>query len=307
MEQLHTTRKMMDLCQREQPETLPFTVALPSYHPNFSEGYDLFQKYIDDFADIIDPPVLSFDYYPVGREEHDTVKQLDESYLWCDLECVRRAAEARNIPYWFYYQGQNLHDVDFFIFPMVRLMLHAALLHGVKGLQQYTAFYSVVDAETGGPGIFFEDQKQIHAEMRELGNTLMALQFLRIIHDDSLLPNDPYMKQVRTPMADSELLTGSLPYRTSVSEHTDAYGNRYLMVLNRDYLKEADITLELKATSRVYEVSRKDGEQYVICDSADQIQVHLQPGDLALYRIQPAQEEAFTVEYYLDKEPYPVA
>ena len=101
----------------------------------------------------------------------------------------------------------------------------------------------------------------------------------------------------------NELLT----YRTSVSEHKDAYGNRYLMVLNRDYLKEADITLDLKATSRVYEVSRKDGEQYVICDSADQIQVHLQPGDLALYRIQPAQEEAFTVEYYLDKEPYPVA
>ena len=307
MEQLHTTRKMMDLCQREQPETLPFTVALSSYSPHFSQGYDVFQKYINNFADIIDPPVLSFDYYPVGREEHDTVRQLDESYLWCDLEFVRQAAEARNIPYWFYYQGQNLHDVDFFIFPMVRLMLNAALLHGVKGLQQYTAWYSVVDAETGGPGIFFEDQKQIHAELRELGNTLMALQFRRLIHDDSLLPGDPIMDTLRTPMAESELLTGSLPYRTSVSEHTDAYGNRYLMVLNRDYLKEADITLDLKETSRVYAVSRKDGEQYVVADSTDQLQLHLIPGDLALLRIQPAQEEAFTVEYYLDKAHQPEA
>ena len=33
----------------------------------------------------------------------------------------------------------------------------------------------------------------------------------------------------------------------------------------------------------------------------------LQPGDLALHRIQPAQEEAFTIEYYLDKEIYPIA
>lgn len=302
VEQMQETRRMMDLCQREQPETLPFTVALPSYAKFFGGDYDKFQQYITDFADIIDPPVLSFDYYPVGRPEHDTVRQLDESHLWCDLEFVRRTAEERNIPYWFYYQGQNLHNVDFFTFPMVRLMMHSAVLHGVKGLQHYTAWESVVDAKTGGPGMFFEEQKGIHAELRELGNTLMALQFCRVIHDDSLLADDPTMEQLRTPMAESELLTGSLPFHTSVSEHRDAYGNRYLMVLNRDYLKDNDITLNLKEASRVYEVSRKDGEQYVVADSTDKIQLHLIPGELVLCRIQNADEEAFTVEYYLDKE-----
>lgn len=302
IEQMHETRRMMDLCEREEPRTLPFTVALQSYNKHCRWENGDFERYINSFADIIDPAIMSFDYYPVGRDAHDTEKQLDGSMLWCDIEFIRRASKIRGIPFWFYYQGQNLHNVDFFIFPMVRLMMHAGILHGVKGLQHYTAWDSVVDPTDGGRGVFFEDQKQIHAELRELGNTLMALDCLRVIHDDALLPGSPYMDAMRVPMDESELLKGTLPYRISVSELADAYGNRYLMVLNRDYMKEAEITLDLKAPSRVYEVSRKDGEQYLVSQASTQLRASLIPGDLALYRIQPVEEEPYTVEYYLEKD-----
>ena len=161
----------------------------------------------------------------------------------------------------------------------------------------------MVDPETGRAGRYFEEQKQVHAELRELGNTLMALACDRVIHDDALLPNSPYLKQLRASMEESELLKGKLPFRTSVSELSDAYGNRYLMVLNRDYLEEKDITLELKAPSRVYEISRKDGEQNLLADSAQTLTMHLIPGGMAFYRIQPTEEEAFVIEYYLEKDP----
>jgi len=305
IEQMHTTRRMMDLCERERPSALPFTVANPSYNPRFLWKDGNYSKYIDNFMDIIDPPIMSFDYYPVGMKEHDKTRQLDESLMWCDLEYVRRACKKRNIPFWFYYQGQNLHYEEFYIFPMIRLMMHAALLYGVKGLQHYTAWECVVDPADGGHGVFFEDQKQIHAELAELGRTLMALECTHVIHDDSLLPDCPYMEELRTPMSESKLLAGKLPYRTSVSELTDGYGNDYLMALNRDYLEEKDITVTFKQPSRVYEVSRETGEQSILCDNVTEFTAHFIEGGMGLYRVEPAAAEPSIIEYYLEKDIIP--
>ena len=92
-----------------------------------------------------------------------------------------------------------------------------------------------------------------------------------------------------------------MPYRTSASEFEDAYGNKYLMVLNRDYLAEKTLTLALNGKYRVYEVSKDDGLQYIAADSTDKLNVQLAAGDAALFRLQPADEEAFTIEYRLSK------
>ena len=110
------------------------------------------------------------------------------------------------------------------------------------------------------------------------------------------------MDKWRTPMEESELLSGALRRRISVSEHSDAYGNRYLMVLNRDFVNSTQIQLDLKAPSHIYRVSCEDGEQQPIFMNAKRLPVSLDPGSLALYRIQPAEEEPFTVEYYLEKD-----
>ena len=299
-EQMNETRRLMDICEREKPDGLAFVVAIPSYNTSFTWQNGLFPQYFKDYADVIDPVVFSFDYYPVGMKEHDRVRQLDESLMWCDLGLAKKVADEHDMPLWFYYQGQNLHHVEEFIFPMVRLMMNAGALYGAKGLQHYTAWESVVDID-GGHGEFFEDQKAIHAEFRELGNTLMAIEFKRVIHDASLLPGSPYIEGLAASIQESELLEGELPYRTSVSEHEDAYGNKYLMVLNRDYLRETDLTVSLKANCRVYEVSKEDGEQYVVAENAKEIKAHYIPGEMKLFRIQLAEEEAYQIEYVLDK------
>jgi hypothetical protein len=109
------------------------------------------------------------------------------------------------------------------------------------------------------------------------------------------------MEGLRTPLAESELVEGGLVPRSSISEHTDAYGNRYLMVLNRDYEETAILSLKLKGLSHVYEISRESGEESLIEERIKALPVFLAPGDLRLYRIQDANEDPFTVEYYLEK------
>jgi hypothetical protein len=129
----------------------------------------------------------------------------------------------------------------------------------------------------------------------------MALPCQRVIHDDMMNPEKDAMDGIHTSMEESELLEGSLTPRISVSEHSDEYGNRYLMVLNRDYENEASFNLRLKNLSNIYEVSKEDGEQRLIFDLRQSIPVYLAPGDLVLYRIQNADEEPYTIEYYLEK------
>ena len=303
-DQLVETGRMITACEAERPGVLPFTVALPSYHPRTHWEDGAYIPYIDRFADLIDPAQLSFDYYPIGLREYPEGSQLDDSLMWCDLEAVRRAAAKRDIPFWFCYQGQKLHFYKHnkeFTYPMIRLLANAGILHGAVQLNCYTEFEGMVDPETGGRGIYFDEHRKFLGEVRMLGNTLMALKCLRVIHDGTLLPNSPYMKDLRTTIADSELLAGDLPARISVSEHADAYGNRYLMVLNRDYDRDAHYSLALRNDSHVYKVSADDGEQHLIYENTKLLLGHLEAGALALYRIQPATEEPYTVEYYLSK------
>ncbi len=299
-DQLHESRRLIDLFQKEDPSRLPFTVAIPSYNDKYTWENGEFAAYLERYCTIIDPPVLSLDYYPIGLRWYTDEKQLDDSFMWLDLGLMRKLGRKYDLPLWFYYHGQNLYKYHRFTFPMVRMNMYAAALYGAKGLQQFTTGGSVLDG-VGGKGIFFEEQKRIHREFRMLGNTLMALDNKTVLHSDDLLPGCEHMKGLADRMEDSLMLCGELPARVSVGEFEDTCSNRYMLILNRDYETDRTVTLALKEPSRIYEVSRVTGRQDVICESTETIKVSLAKGDAVLYRVQKASAAPFTVEYRLEK------
>ncbi len=299
-DQIDEARMLTDICEKNAPDKLPFSVAIPSYNTEYGWGNMLFPEYLERYLTRIEPPVLSLDYYPVGMKEHNEELQLDKSRIWCDLSLMKKLAKKYDMPMWFYYQGQNLHNVEFFIFPMVRCMMYAGALYGAKGLQHYTSM-GAITTEAGDKDIFFEEQKAIHEEFKNLGKTLMALDCKRVLHDDSLTPPCEIFDQLFDKISDSAYLSEKLPNRVSVSELEDEYGNGYILVLNRDYMKEASFTLKLNDGYRIYEVSKKDGLQYVAYENTSELAIMLAPGDAMLYRVQKADEEAFTIEYRLEK------
>lgn len=299
-DQLAATRALTDECEQEAPDLLPFSVAIPSYNPDDTWENGLFPVYLEKFVTVIDPPILSLDYYPIGLPGYTPEQQLDNSKMWLDLGCMKALGETYGLPLWFYYQGQNLHNAPRFTFPMIRSMMYAATLYGCKGLQHFTAVGSIID-EDGNPAWSFEEQKVIHEEFRNLGGTLMALTARRVIHDGSVDTGNPAYTRLHQTEADSAYLGGPLPRRASVGELEDDYGNGYLLLLNRDYDRAQSFDIPLGDAYRLYEVSKTDGCQYVVADSTRRITVTLDKGDAVLYRIQKADEEAFTVEYRLIK------
>lgn len=315
-EELAEARRQMDMLEKLAPNALLFTVTIPDYNnggnPNdpselpkqWENG--LYEPNFRRFVEVMDPPVVSFDYYPVGNyfdvwgdRVFNYENQFDDTFLWCDLGLARKIAKEKDLPLWFYYQGCHLYKwTKHFTFPMVRAMMYIAAMHGAKGLQHYRAQESVIDGE-GNPGMFFEEQKAIHAEFHALGNTLMALESTKLYHSDDLLPGCEYMEGLKNDISESALFCGKLPKRCSVGEFSDAYGNSYAMILNRDYEKALECELSLTGDFRIYEVSRKDGEQNVIFESTKTLPITLAPGDAVLVRIQPAADEPFACEYKL--------
>ncbi|MBR3837141.1 MAG: hypothetical protein IKJ74_03260 [Clostridia bacterium] len=297
-DQRKVTAKLIEVMERECPHLLPYTVAAAK------------PSYIDPLADEVSPAQLSFDIYPFGNigQELCAVDQLDRCNFWVYMSIAYSAAKRIGAPLWFYYQGHQLFykpSFDRYTFAASRMMANAALLYGAKGISAYVEFDGFVDPATGGKGVHFEEQKKLNEETAKLGNTLMALDCLRVIHDESLQPDTEKYKEHwekgLSTMEDSELLEGQLPNRLSISELTDAYGHKYLMVLNRDYRLEHHFCLKLKTPSRVYRVSEEDGLERMVYAETKKLKGHLTPGSLALYRIQPVEEEPYLVEYYLEK------
>ena len=316
-------RRQSDILLECVPDALLFSVFPPSYNsgPTWDNGqyYAAFEEYLK----VVEPPVLSMDHYPIGDYcelypglVYTDEKELDDSPMWLDLAVARNLARKYQLPFWFYYQGCGIFNTEKITFPMVRSMMYAGALYGAKGLQNYTAagtYYLPSDGKpyptketvllaTGEKGEFFEEQKAIHEEFRNLGNTLMALENRAVYHSSELMPFGKYgeiYKEYADDMEKSCILTGELPARTSVGELYDAHGNDYLFILNRDFYKALDAELHFKGRFHVYEVSKTDGKQSLINESVSGFRIKLEKGDAILLRLQDASEEPCTVAYCL--------
>ena len=128
----------------------------------------------------------------------------------------------------------------------------------------------------------------------------MALENKLVYHSDEVtMPDTEGVDGLVDSVKDSNIVDGKLPRRCSVGEFTDAYGNEYMLVLNRDYEADLNAEIALKGEYRFYEVSREDGKQRVSFDAVNSLPVKLNKGDAVLYRVQKASDEPFTVEYKL--------
>jgi len=292
-DQLALARKLVDRTEELYPEMLPYVCS------------DTIS--IDAVADKVDPVFIAFDQYPYGgggaRGITPETRMDGWVRYWNFMETAFRAAKRIQAPFWFIYQGHELgyHPCfDPYTFTASRMMAMSALLYGVKGVSCYIECDGVLDPETGRHGMYFDEQKKLNRELSMLGNTMMALECQRVIHDDSISAHSDSVSHLT--MADSELVRGTLPLDTSISELKDTYGNDYLIVANRNCQKAVRYQFNTKMPMRAWRVSDEDGEQYLAFDdSRSSIIGTLQPGCAVIYRLQSKSEDPFAVEYYLEK------
>ena len=179
------------------------------------------------------------------------------------------------------------------------MQAYNVLLHGGKAVQYYCTVDGAIYRD-GRLGPLFFPMRDLNKRMSQWGKTLMALTSEGVYHSPEVLAGYEAFDKYRESVSDSQILVDEeLPFRCSVGELSDKEGNRYLFVLNRDYLNKRRFTLNFKNASRVYEVSGETGEQSVKKRCTTSMTLDLAPGDATFLRVQNADKEAFLIDYVL--------
>ena len=303
-EAVNATTEQLNRIEELDPKRLPFVVAIPSYNATDTWDNGLFEQYLRRYAKVVNPPVMSLDYYPFSAMRPEPYNQLDDKHLFLDIALLRELSLKMETPMWFYIQTQDSPMGElYYRFTPARMTMQAynVLLHGGKGVQYYCVAEGAVYKD-GRKGPLFFQMQEMNRHIREWGKTLIALTSKHVFHSPELLAGNENYDKFREPLSESMILADEeLPFRCSVGEFSDCEGNRYLMILNRDYLDKRTFKLNLKKAFRVYEVSGEDGLQHMKHRNVKSLKVDLPPGDAVFYRFQDASEEAFALEYVLNK------
>lgn len=304
-ETMEVVRELVDLMESMDPQRIPYTVALPginSYGRNWEKN--CYEEYLREYAEVIDPPVMSLDHYPFKPGAPEPWDQLDSSKMFLDLALLRRISLERKSPMWYYFQSQDdPWTAGYYKFTpeQVRMQQYQALMHGATGLQNYNVRPGALNMD-GTKGPLFYTTKELNHNTHQLGKTFMALTSMAVFHSPEVLKDSEDFAKYRYPLSESRILDEeALPFRCSAGEFVDSEGNRYLFIQNRDYREFRKFELKLKKSFRVYEVSREDGMQRVKHQSTNGLKLALTPGDAVLLRFQDAEDEAFLIDYVLDK------
>lgn len=102
--------------------------------PPIPEGGYSYEQYVQDYIEIYDPQVLSYDYYPVQGQGSAL---LDGYYE--NMSIIRKYAAEAKIPFWVYIQTCSFNaNVRIPTEAEINWLVNSSLAYGCKGIQYFT-------------------------------------------------------------------------------------------------------------------------------------------------------------------------
>ncbi|MEN6356858.1 MAG: hypothetical protein ABFD83_07210 [Armatimonadota bacterium] len=213
---------------KKDPRHIPFVNLLPTYASSEQLGRPDYKTYVDDFMKTVRPKVLSFDHYTLFK---DTAKIRDDYFE--NMGIIRDAAVKYNVPFHSIilsvphecYRDPSLNDL--------RWEVYTALAYGAKGIMYFTygtprdpVFKDAIIGLDGKPTAKYAYAKQINAEIKALGPTLLKLHSTGVYHTGSI------------PRGAEKLQSGNLLDRIEdgdfiIGEFVSNNGDKYAMIVNR--------------------------------------------------------------------------
>ena len=119
------------------------------------DGYT-YEQYVEDYIEIYDPQVLSYDYYPVQGQG---TALMDGYYE--NMSIIRKYAMQAKIPFWVYIQTCSFNaNVRIPTEAEINWLVNSSLAYGCKGIQYFTYWCPLSGVETfSGAMISVEGEK----------------------------------------------------------------------------------------------------------------------------------------------------
>lgn len=276
-EDFAAAKEMVKYFNEKDPSSLCLIAMYPSYGP-YKHPRE-YEEFLQEYVDVVNPQVLSYDYYPFRNNTHSS------TFYW-DFEVNRKIALRKGIPMWFYIQACQRPGWDNPTVSMIRYQAFSALAYGAKGIQYFIYrdivgknpefVNAVVDSESR-PTRKYEGIKALNGEILKLGPTLMKLTSIGVYHSGSVpsgcrgLDGNPLVSK-----ASDNLLIGLFEDPDSID---------YLLVVNKDYESKQEVCLCFNKKVKLQEVSEQTDSLSEKL-SVDCLELCLSAGAGRLFRVQ---------------------
>lgn len=220
-----------------------------------------FKEYLSRFCDVVNPSMLSYDFYPIMQKSADSI-EINFKDFYYDLALFAHTAKARGIPFWVFcetanYISQNPKSPE--LYPQrpvateeyLRFEAFNALALGAQGIVYWAyamqdpnedGYYrSAVVDKNGNHSLAWDAVTKINREIREhsdvfLGATLEGYMF---VGDQYKRPSEVFFIPAPLPWQKCQISRrfgkGALVSRLSNK------GKNYIAIVNQDPLKSSTI------------------------------------------------------------------
>ena len=288
--QFPLVRKTLDIFAEKFPDKLLFLGSQQSgatgdvpykWNPKPGTNEYSFAKYIDQYAQEVNPPLFVSNKAYFYSEVEKGVP-LGQSDIWDDIGYLRNWSLKKNVPMWYYVQlvGDPIQNVlASMTIEKVRLSVNSLLAYGVKGINYYTTYNSIVDYNGRKMGLFNE-VKQLNAETLKVGNEMLNFKSQLVYHTGDV--KDNYGNKI----TDSKIVRSATD-EMIIGEFKSEKNQDYLYITARTYDKAYKGRVNLKSNYRVDVFDKATGKYKLIGMDVDTINLNYAAGDGNLYRILP--------------------
>ncbi len=280
-EQFAAVARTYAILRANDPERLPLNAMIPSYGPyRWPDDYPAFAR---QFVEAVDPPVLSFDFYALGKNPEGGAPG-GAPTLYRDLQLWSDLAIEKGRPLWFYPSAVSWGGVAEPTLATLRFQASVAMAYGAKGIQWFMArdftggsidFTGGALTMQGEKGSAYRSLRQVNRWMAKVGPTVMTLQREGIAHT---APEPPDANRFVPGFAGLESASGNLILADHRAVRGCGKGKRYLWVVSRDLGAETVGELRFARSTALAEVGSN-----CVLNSSKTHRIRLEPGEGILF------------------------
>lgn len=282
MSKFPEVKRLNDLMLQADPDGFTFSNLLPSIGAKQLEAPD-YRTYVEEFVSTVNPPVISFDCYPV-KEKNGKIYVYDRYFE--TLEIVADVAEKSGRPFFSYVLTTKAPSYPKQTVDFLRFQVFTALGYGAQGLSYFT--YCLPDFDKTGE---FSDSpldregnrtdvwymvRDVNREIRLLEKHFLGAEVIKVSHTGRSIPTGTnYLTKLPEPF--TSLTSNGEGVMVS---HFKNNGREYLLLVNRDVLNRQKVNFTKKR-----EITRLTGDGKETPVPENDSFVILSPGGYALYKL----------------------
>jgi hypothetical protein len=156
------------------PTHLAYVNLLPNYVPPAALGTPTYEDYVEQFITEVHPQLLSYDYYPFGKEK-------DRSTFFANLAAMRAAALRHDLPFMLIVLAMPHGPYRDPTEAELAWQVHHALAYGARGISYFTYWTPAKDGdwnnhygliEDGRPTLHYFQVARLNRGLRALAGAL---------------------------------------------------------------------------------------------------------------------------------------